>query len=42
VAVIGFLFYGEALEWPIMLGAVIILAANVVNLRDAVAPQKPS
>jgi drug/metabolite transporter (DMT)-like permease len=42
VAVIGFLFYGEALEWPIMLGAVIILAANVVNLRDAGAPQKPS
>ena len=34
IAVIGLFYYGETLEWPIMVGAVIILAANVINLLE--------
>ena len=33
IGVIGFLAYGEALEWPILAGALIILIAIVNNLR---------
>ncbi len=32
IAVIGLLFYGEALEWPVLLGAVVILSANLANI----------
>ncbi|MEL0042357.1 MAG: DMT family transporter, partial [Candidatus Puniceispirillum sp.] len=33
ISVIGFLAYGEAFEWPIIVGALIILIAIVNNLR---------
>lgn len=33
ISVIGFLAYGEAFEWPIIVGALIILVAIVNNLR---------
>ena len=33
ISVIGFLAYGEAFEWPIIAGALIILIAIVNNLR---------
>lgn len=33
IAVIGMLFYAEALEWPVALGAAVILAANWLNIR---------
>lgn len=33
IAVIGMLFYGEVLEWPVVLGAAIILGANWLNIR---------
>ncbi len=34
IAVVGFLFYGEALEWPIIVGAMVILSANLINLQE--------
>ena len=33
IAVVGALVYGEALEWPVVLGAGVILAANWYGLR---------
>jgi len=33
IAVIGMLFYGEALEWGLVAGAVLIIAANYLNIR---------
>ena len=33
IAVLGAILFGEALEWPVVLGAVLILAANWLGLR---------
>ena len=33
VSVIGFLAYGEAFEWPILIGAGVIFVAILVNLK---------
>jgi drug/metabolite transporter (DMT)-like permease len=33
ISVIGFLAYGEAFEWPIMVGALVIFSAILVNLQ---------
>jgi uncharacterized membrane protein len=33
IAVVGMLLYGEALELPIMLGAVVIFAGTIYSLR---------
>ena len=33
ISVIGLLYYGEVFEWPILIGAAIILFATVFNLR---------
>ncbi len=35
IAVIGMLFYGEALHWAVILGAALIFAANWINIRRA-------
>lgn len=32
IALIGVVLYGEVLEWPVLLGAVIILGANFINV----------
>jgi drug/metabolite transporter (DMT)-like permease len=33
VAVLGFLFYGESIEWFVFAGAILILAGNLLNIR---------
>lgn len=33
IAFIGFVLYKEAFEWPVILGAVLVLAANTINIR---------
>ncbi len=33
IALIGVALYDEALEWPVLLGAIIILGANILNIR---------
>jgi len=33
IAFIGFVLYQEAFEWPVILGAVLVLVANIINLR---------
>jgi drug/metabolite transporter (DMT)-like permease len=33
ISVIGFLAYGEAFEWPVVLGAILIFTAVLVNLQ---------
>jgi len=33
IAVIGMLFYAEALEWGVMVGAALIFVANFINIR---------
>ena len=30
---VGVLLYGEALEWPVFIGAFVVLAANILNIR---------
>lgn len=32
ISVIGVMFYNEAFEWPIILGAVIVMGANLMNI----------
>lgn len=39
IAVVGMLFYGEALEWAVFAGAAVILGANFVNLRAELRPR---
>lgn len=33
IALIGFVFYGEQLAWPVIAGALLIFAGNYVNIR---------
>ncbi len=33
IAVVGMALYGEALEWPVLLGGAVIFAANWLNIR---------
>ncbi len=32
VAIVGFMLYAEPLEWPVFLGAALVLAANLMNI----------
>jgi len=32
IALIGYVFYSETLEWPILVGALIIASGNFVNI----------
>jgi len=34
IAFIGFVLYQEAFEWPVIIGAVLVLAANTINLHS--------
>lgn len=40
IALVGALFYDEALRWPIFLGGAVILLANWINLKSS-GPAKP-
>ena len=33
ITFVGVLLYGEALEWPVFIGAFVVLAANILNIR---------
>jgi len=39
IAVVGMLLYGEPLEAAVFLGAAVILAANLLNLRTELHPR---
>ncbi|MGC9417713.1 MAG: EamA family transporter, partial [Rhodovulum sp.] len=39
IAIVGMALYGEPLEAPVFAGAVVILAANLLNLRAEVRPR---
>jgi len=42
VAVLGFLFYGESIEWFVFAGAILILAGNLLNIRgERAKPVRP-
>ncbi|MGJ8528828.1 DMT family transporter [Maritalea sp.] len=40
IAFIGFVLYQEAFEWPVILGAVLVLVANIVNIMSENAKNK--
>jgi drug/metabolite transporter (DMT)-like permease len=49
IAVVGALFYGEALEWPVLAGAAVMLLGNWINIsaerrrgREAPTPADPA
>ena len=33
ITVVGVILYGEALEWPVFIGAFVVLLANILNIR---------
>ena len=33
ITFVGVLLYGEALEWPVFIGAFVVLAANILNIH---------
>jgi drug/metabolite transporter (DMT)-like permease len=40
IAFIGFVLYQEAFEWPVIVGAALVLAANTINIRAENARNK--
>ena len=42
ITVVGVILYGEALEWPVFIGAFVVLLANILNIRAETKAQNTS